>query len=137
MEFSFMLKVNDSKEKIWEYYKNIERWYIWEENLEDISLSGEFKSGSKGFMKLKGMPKMEFELVSVIRNKEFTDMTIMPFGSLYFSHEILEKEGDIYIKHSVYLKNAKDTLDNIEFLINVFRDVPKSMFLIRESIDKN
>ena len=48
MEFSFKIKINAKKEKVWEYYADINKWYIWEEDLKDIKLNGEFKTGSKG-----------------------------------------------------------------------------------------
>ena len=38
MEFSFKIKINAKKEKVWEYYANIDKWYIWEEDLKNISL---------------------------------------------------------------------------------------------------
>jgi len=36
MEFSFKIKINAEKEKVWEYYADINKWYIWEEDLKDI-----------------------------------------------------------------------------------------------------
>ena len=36
MEFSFSLKIKATKEAVWEYYANIEKWYAWEEDLKNI-----------------------------------------------------------------------------------------------------
>ena len=56
MEFSFTLKIKAKKEDAWEYYANIEKWYDWEKDLKNITLKGEFKTGSCGTMELEGMP---------------------------------------------------------------------------------
>ena len=56
MEFSFSLTIKASKEDVWAYYENIEKWYDWEEDLKNITLNGEFKTGSCGMMELEGMP---------------------------------------------------------------------------------
>ena len=88
MEFSFKIKINAKKEKVWEYYADINKWYIWEEDLKDIKLNGEFKTGSKGIMELENMPPLEYILTSVKENKEFWDKTDIPLGSIHFGHEI-------------------------------------------------
>ena len=36
MEFSFSLSMTASKEDVWAYYENIEKWYDWEEDLKNI-----------------------------------------------------------------------------------------------------
>ena len=38
MEFSFSLNIRASKEDVWAYYENIEKWYDWEEDLKNITL---------------------------------------------------------------------------------------------------
>ena len=65
MEFSFTLKIKAKKEDAWEYYANIEKWYDWEKDLKNITLKGEFKTGSCGTMELEGMPPMEYKLTLV------------------------------------------------------------------------
>lgn len=71
MEFSFMAQVNATKEQVWENYADIEKWYVWEEDLKNITLNGGFKTGSQGVMELEGMPPMEYLLTSVKENEEF------------------------------------------------------------------
>ena len=34
MKFSFETIVSVSSEKIWEYYSNTKKWYLWEDDLE-------------------------------------------------------------------------------------------------------
>ena len=137
MEFSFKIKINAKKEKVWEYYANINKWYIWEEDLKDIKLNGEFKTGSKGIMKLENMPPLEYILTSVKENKEFWDRTDIPLGSIHFGHEIFEEDrNSVSIKHTVRLESTIISEENIEFLKGIFSDVPHSMMLLKKSVEE-
>ena len=137
MEFSFKIKINAKKEKVWEYYANIDKWYIWEEDLKDIKLNGEFKIGSKGIMELENMPPLEYILTSVEENKEFWDKTDIPLGSIHFGHEIFEEDkNSVSIKHTVRLESSIINEENIEFLRGIFSDVPHSMMLLKKSVEE-
>ena len=137
MEFSFKIKINAKKEKVWEYYADINKWYIWEEDLKDIKLNGEFKTGSKGIMKLENMPPLEYILTSVKENKEFWDRTDIPLGSIHFVHEIFEEDrNSVSIKHTVRLESTIISEENIEFLKGIFSDVPHSMMLLKKSVEE-
>ena len=137
MEFSFKIKINAKKEKVWEYYANIDKWYIWEEDLKDIKLNGEFKTGSKGIMKLENMPPLEYILTSVKENKEFWDKTDIPLGSIHFGHEIFEEDkNSVSIKHTVRLESTIISEENIEFLKGIFSDVQHSMMLLKKSVEE-
>ena len=137
MEFSFKIKINAKKEKAWEYYANIDKWYIWEEDLKDIKLNGEFKTGSKGIMKLENIPPLEYVLTSVKENKEFWDRTDIPLGSIHFGHEIFEEDkNSVSIKHTVRLESSIINEENIEFLRGIFSDVPHSMMLLKKSVEE-
>ena len=137
MEFSFKVKINAKKEKVWEYYADINKWYIWEEDLKDIKLNGEFKTGSKGIMELENMPPLEYILTSVEENKEFWDKTDIPSGSIHFGHEIFEEDkNSVSIKHTVRLESTIISEENMEFLRGIFSDVPHSMMLLKKSVEE-
>ena len=137
MEFSFKIKINAKREKVWKYYADINKWYIWEEDLKDIKLNGEFKTGSKGIMELENMPPLEYILTSVEENKEFWDKTDIPLGSIHFGHEIFEEDrNSVSIKHTVRLKSSIINEENIEFLRGIFSDVPHSMMLLKKSVEE-
>jgi len=137
MEFSFKIKINAKKEKVWKYYADINKWHIWEEDLKDIKLNGEFKTGSKGIMKLENIPPLEYILTSVKENKEFWDRTDIPLGSIHFGHEIFEEDkNSVSIKHTVRLESSIINEENIEFLRGIFSDVPHSMMLLKKSVEE-
>ncbi|NMS89228.1 polyketide cyclase [Clostridioides difficile] len=136
MEFSFITKVNGTKEKVWEYYSDIQKWYIWESDLKNITLNDGFKTGSQGIMELDGMPPMEYILTSVEEFKEFWDKTDTPLGSIFFGHEIFENsDGTVNIKHTVRLESDVINKEKVNFLKDVFSDVPDSILLLKEKVE--
>ncbi|MBC1376300.1 polyketide cyclase [Listeria farberi] len=136
MEFSFMTQVNAPKEKIWEYYADIQKWYVWESDLKNITLNNGFKADSTGIMELEGLPPMEYVLTSVKLFQEFWDKTDTPLGSIFFGHEIFEISTDrVNIKHTVKL--ASDTIneEKVSLLKNIFAGVPDSVLLLKKVVE--
>ena len=135
MEFSFTLKIKAKKEDAWEYYANIEKWYDWEKDLKNIILKGEFKTGSYGTMELEGMPPMEYKLTLVKPFEEFWDKTATPLGDILFGHQIIDNnDGSINIKHTVILDSEDE--QHLEFLSQVFSDVPQSIFILKNYLER-
>ncbi|ALS01189.1 hypothetical protein ATZ33_07340 [Enterococcus silesiacus] len=136
MKFSFELNTDTPMEKIWPFYEDINKWFSWEDDLEDISLNGEFTQNTTGSMTLSGQPSMEFTLVSVVPGKSFTDKTSIPdIGDIYFIHELNKNEQQTFIKHSVEFIpfNRKTTVKDLEFISQIFADVPSSVFSLIEA----
>lgn len=137
MEFSFMTKVKAAKETIWEYYSNIQKWYEWEKDLKNITLSNGFQTGSGGVMELEGMPPMDYVLTSVKKEQEFWDKTDTPLGSIYFGHEIISgDDGAVYIRHTVRLESEDMGQGAFSFLKQVFSDVPDTVMLLKTMSEK-
>ena len=135
MEFSFSLKIKAAKEDVWEYYANIEKWYDWEKDLKNITLKEGFKTGSYGTMELEGMPPMEYKLTLVKPFEEFWDKTETPLGDILFGHQIIDNnDGSINIKHTVILDSEDE--QHLEFLSQVFSDVPQSIFILKNYLER-
>ncbi len=135
MELSFSLKVAATSSQVWEYYEKIENWKVWEIDLEHISLEGAFITGTKGSMTLKGMPSMAITLTSVVKNKEFVDVTETPVGTVTFSHYIQELSEGVIIRHSV--KMDQDNQELLPMLSGIFSDVPETMCLLKKVVESN
>lgn len=139
MKFCFELKTTTSIEKIWPLYEDVDKWFSWEDDLEAISLNGEFTQNTTGSMTLSGQPPMDFTLVSVVPGKSFTDKTTIPtIGDLYFIHELSEKGQQTFIKHSVeFVPSDRQTnAQDLEFISQIFADVPESVFSLVEAANE-
>lgn len=133
MKLSFEIFVNAQPSEVWPYYSDIEKWYMWENDLEDIALKGEFEKGTKGTMQLKDMPPMQFELSSVIENREFVDITATPMGNITFGHYIIPCEDGVVVRHEVSLDS--ELKENINVLVGIFGDVPFTVYTLKEVVE--
>ncbi|EHJ52835.1 SRPBCC family protein [Streptococcus macacae] len=136
MKFSFELAINAKKEDAWVYYCQVDQWFVWENDLEEISLDGDFTTGQRGKMKMEGMPELAFTLVEVRENQYFSDLTATPFGSILFEHEILESSAAaIRLRHSVSLMDGDMTEEALAFLKQIFADVPASVRQLKQLLE--
>lgn len=136
MKLQCKVEVRSTKDKIWPYYTELNKRSIWEEDLESLSFDGDIKTGTKGKMKLKDMPEMDFTLTEIIENYSYCDKTDVPeIGSLFFNHKILEENGKIFIEHSVELEKEDFCEKDLDFLKGVFDDVPSSMLKIKKEVE--
>ncbi|MFT8870860.1 MAG: polyketide cyclase [Sporolactobacillus sp.] len=136
MQFQFKLKVHAPKAAIWPYYADPEKRYIWEEDLEQLTFAGAVAEGTTGTMKLKGMPELAFTLTKIVDQTSYWDRTDVPgVGSLHFGHDIVQDGEDIYICHSVGLESDHLSAEDLPFLTQVFADVPKAVFKIKEEAE--
>lgn len=139
MKYSFEIPTETPVEKIWPLYEDVNNWFKWEDDLESISLKGTFTQNTTGTMKLSGQPPMDFLLVSVVPGQSFTDRTSIPnIGDIYFIHELDTKDNQTLIKHSVEFipYDRKATVKDLEFISQVFADVPASIFSLIESANE-
>lgn len=140
MKFSYEQETDLPPSAIWEYYADVNKWFVWEGDLEKISLEGDFVNGTKGQMKLAGQPAMDFILESVIKDKEFTDCTPIPgMGDVYFAHCIKQSEGKTIIAHSVEFvpEGRKPNAEDLSFVSGIFSDVPESIFALEKAAKSN
>ncbi|EGO8595844.1 hypothetical protein EH331_14540 [Enterococcus faecalis] len=139
MKYSFELQTDTTIDKIWPLYEDVNKWFKWEDDLEDISLHGEFIKGSNGSMKLSGQALIDFVLVSVNPGKSFTNRTSIPnIGDIYFIHELNDNNGQTLVKHSVEFipSNRKANIKDLTFVSQIFADVPAAIFSLIEAANE-
>ena len=135
MKFSFETHTALTPEEIWVNYATVNNWFKWEDDLLAITLNGQFEEGVTGEMTLQGMPPMAFELVEVTPNESFCDVTKIPnLGSLYFNHELIITEKSTVVRHTVEFVSLDgfDHQEQLEFITQVFLDVPQLIFSLIE-----
>ena len=139
MKFSFEAQTTLKAEEIWQNYANVDNWFTWEDDLLAIHLDGEFVTGSLGEMTLEGMPPMKFELIEVTENQSFCDETKIPnLGAIRFNHELIGNEAGTIVRHSVEFisLDVNEESKHLEFISQVFSDVPASIFALIKASSK-
>ncbi len=95
------IKTNASREQIWNVWIDVTNWRKWDKEIKSSYINGEFKVGTCGVLKpLKG-PQSKFKIVSVTKCDEFAIQSFLPFTKMNFIHKIVEKNGELFISHSI------------------------------------
>ena len=117
-------------DKLWDLYSNVENWKLWDEEVESISINGNFTAGTKGVMTMEEQEPMNFTLTTVEEKKCFIDETVIkPLNvSIIVGHFIEQKTNDrFFLRHSVIIKgeNADMVAEQIGESFTI--DIPDSM----------
>jgi hypothetical protein len=64
--------------ELWAVWEDVNNWALWQSDLDYAKLDGDFITGQNFVFKPKGGPKFKLNLVSVIKNQEFTDCSNSP-----------------------------------------------------------
>jgi hypothetical protein len=86
--FSFTVSINNSLEKVWESLIDVPTWHLWDTELIEAKLEGDFKIGTKGTMIPKKGPKLKFFISEMTLKKSYTINTIMPVGELVIKRNL-------------------------------------------------
>lgn len=82
-----------TKEQIWKLFTDVNIWHIHDQGIEYAKLEGKFEKGNYFIFKPKGGPKLKIELLEVVENKKYTDLTKFPLAKMVDEH-ILEDTPD-------------------------------------------
>lgn len=97
------LKTKATKEQIWKLWSDVPNWNVWDKEVETAGLFGEFKTGTKGFLKPAGGPQTKFEMIECTNFKSFTDRSFLPLCKMDFIHTLTETNGGTDITHKVIM----------------------------------
>ena len=75
-----------TKEQMWKLMADVNNWHTWDSGIEYATLSGKFEQGNHFMLKPKGGPKTKIELIEVIENQKFVDLTKFPLAKMYGEH---------------------------------------------------
>ncbi|PIT48330.1 hypothetical protein [Snodgrassella alvi] len=134
------IPVTSQPKTIWKYYIDISLRKLWELDLEEFSIFGELKSGTKGTFKLQDAPKMEVILSTVIPEQEFTKQFNIPdMGILYFSHQIeVVSQTESIIKSVISLLPNENVNKEAyySFLKHISDDILDKAFKLKELVEQ-
>jgi hypothetical protein len=96
-------KTTTTKERIWKLWTDVPNWNIWDSEVENSELFGQFQTGTKGILKPIGRPKTRFEMIECTNLKSFTDRSFLPFCKMDFIHSMTETKDSLEITHKVVM----------------------------------
>lgn len=96
-------KTTATKEQIWKLWADVSNWNVWDAEVENAELFGQFQTGTKGILKPVGGPKTKFEMTECTELKSFTDRSFLPLCKMDFIHIMNETEEGLEITHKVIM----------------------------------
>lgn len=91
--FEHRITVQASPERIFEIYRDVERWKEWDSEVEWSTIKGSFVAGSVGKLKPPKGPISPIKIVDVRENESFTVESKLPLCLLKFEHEITVQDS--------------------------------------------
>lgn len=99
-------ETHSTKEKIWSVWINVNSWKIWDKDIEDANIYGDFMLHAQGYVKSKGSPKNKFKIIDCQENYCFTNRTVLPLCTVDFIHYLSQLEDKLIITHRIEIKGA-------------------------------
>ena len=76
-EFEHSIVTNPRKETVWALYSRVESWPLWDHGIEDISLDGALREGTKGKIKPEGQGLFSYRITLADPEKGFSEETVI------------------------------------------------------------
>jgi len=86
MKFKQSLEIKAEPFRVFDAFKEVSKWSIWDPETESASLNGDFAVGTSGVIKPKGAPQSKMTLIEVIENRSFTVECKLPLCKMHFVH---------------------------------------------------
>lgn len=90
--------------KLWNVWSDVNQWNTWQDDLDYATLEGEFKEGNSFILKPKGGPKVKIQLLKVVPNKQFIDLTTFPLAKMYGDHDFIVLGEEVEIKTTMTIE---------------------------------
>ena len=112
-----------TKEQMWNLFADVNNWHTWDTGIEYAKLEGNFEKGNHFLLRPKGGPNVKVELLEVLENKRFLDVTNFPLAKMYDEHLFEETPDGLKITNIITVKGllgflwvklvAKKIVDNL------------------------
>ncbi|MBX2885665.1 MAG: SRPBCC family protein [Granulosicoccus sp.] len=101
MRIEYKISINCPEQRIFDIYKDVSSWAIWDPDIEAAHLDGDFLIGASGWIKPKGAPKTPTQIVSMTEPRHFTVESKLPLCTMSFDHTLEPLEGNTLVCHAV------------------------------------
>jgi len=101
MDFKEDILINASPATVFSRYADVSSWNEWDADVKSASITGEFKTGTKGILAPAKGPKATFVLSEVSIDRSFTSKTGLPLCTMLFEHSLVPTDDATRAIHRV------------------------------------
>lgn len=113
-----------TKEQMWKLYADVNNWHAWDTGIDHAKMEGRFEKGNSFILKPKGGPKVKIELLEVLENKRFFDLTRFPLAKMYDDHLLEETPDGLKITGIISVTGILGFLWRKLVAEKIFKDMP-------------
>ena len=88
-----------TKEQVWKLWADVTHWNTWDSTVKSSELYGDFKTGTKGVVKLMGPPKSTFVITNCEPFKSFTNTSYLPLCKVDFTLVLDETPNGLLVTY--------------------------------------
>ena len=92
-------------EELWDAHTDIKNWAKWQEDITWTKVENDnVEKGTKFTIKPKGGPKVNLEIITFNKPKQFTDVSYLPLAKMYTSTYMENTKDGVAIKLVIEMK---------------------------------
>ena len=129
-EFEHSIVTKARKETIWALYSRVESWPLWDHGIEDVSLEGAFREGTRGKIKPEGQGLLSYRITLADSEKGFSDETVIDDlgATIEFDHTFSDlPDGGVLLTNHVTVRCPDKEGTEREIGEGISSGVPKTM----------
>ncbi|MCK6600522.1 MAG: SRPBCC family protein [Bacteroidetes bacterium] len=93
-----------TKEQIWALFTDVNKWHVWNNQIEFAKLEGKFEAGNSYQIKPKNGRTVTVTLQEVTEFEHCLETGNFPLAKMYYDHRIEETADGIKITNTITLK---------------------------------
>ncbi len=125
--FEYEHPTTAAREAVWALWSDVARWPEWDDDLDAVSLDGDFSAGTSGTLTPKGIGPLEFTITAAEPGRGYSDETLLPGAVLRFEHELLPAESGTVIRQRVTMDGPSANDYFAELGPKIILDVPTAL----------
>ena len=90
--------------ELWEAHADVKNWSKWQDDIEWTKVKGEIEKGTKFTIKPKGGPKVNLEILTFNKPKQFTDVSHLPLCKMFTTTKMKEVGNGVEIILEIEMK---------------------------------
>jgi len=91
--FGYKIEVKADVQKVWNQLVNAGEWHLWDTELKEAQVFGEFKLGAEGDLVPRTGPKLSYRVSSYVPKKSYAIEVKMPIGYMIITRT-MTSQGD-------------------------------------------
>jgi len=137
MRFEENITIDAPASKIFEQYQAVNHWHVWDADVKEAALFGDFSQGATGWLKPSHGPKSKFVLAEVMPNQSFTSVSKLPLCTITFVHTLKETQTHTIVTHQVIFDGLLKNIFGKLIGQNIEKGLPQALKGLKSVCEDN